>query len=109
MRCHRTHNVRELDSVVRGALLAGRERLGMADLPDRIGRVRHGRQGVASKVVADPRARVEAALRRHRGNVRQASRDLGMARGHLYRLLGRWDLSPDSFRAGTRVAPRRGA
>jgi transcriptional regulator of acetoin/glycerol metabolism len=39
-----------------------------------------------------------SALQVHHGNVRQVARALGMARGHVYRLLKKLNLDPAAFR-----------
>ncbi len=39
------------------------------------------------------------ALSRHKGNVRRISQELGIARGHLYRMLAAFGLNPDAYRA----------
>jgi DNA-binding NtrC family response regulator len=93
-------NVRELDGVLRAAVLTDPSRIQLEHLPDRIRAcVRrapaepfslHGNQ--------TPRDRFEAALRAHGGNVRRASQALGIARGHAYRLLRRWNIELASFR-----------
>jgi transcriptional regulator of acetoin/glycerol metabolism len=102
-------NIRELDNVVRAAMLRGEAELGFAQLPERIQQVLHRARGkIAStqKVpLGDQRAQIEDALLVHRGNVRRASLALGIARSHLYRLMARWNLELDSFRAGAPHAP----
>jgi DNA-binding NtrC family response regulator len=46
------------------------------------------------------REAIVTALIAHGGNVRRASLDLGLARGHLYRLLRRFGVTPDDYRRG---------
>jgi len=49
------------------------------------------------------RERLHDALTRHRGNVRRVGQELGIARGHLYRLLAGFGLNPDVYRG--KVSP----
>ena len=52
-------------------------------------------------------ARISVAV--HQGNVRRVASSLGLARGHVYRLLKRFDLEPASYRsAGSNGAERPG-
>jgi DNA-binding NtrC family response regulator len=103
-------NVRELDNVVRAAALRDAVTLAFDHLPERIQQaLRRARGDVATAGVApgtgDRRTQIEEALRLHGGNVRRASQSLGLARSHVYRLIERWHLDPDRFRApGTDVA-----
>jgi DNA-binding NtrC family response regulator len=52
----------------------------------------------ASSEGEEMRERVVGALQAHQGNVRRVASALGIGRGHLYRLLKRFDLEPGSFR-----------
>jgi DNA-binding NtrC family response regulator len=102
-------NVRELDNVVRGLALRGGP-VALADLPHHLQAQLRDARRIAEETRAAPpehdlRARVVAALEHHRGNVRQASTTLGVARGHMYRLLKRLALEPGAYRErGTTVA-----
>ncbi len=97
------HNVRELDHVVRTASIVDRDALDLPALPDAIAaRLLEARR--ASAVVprvlhADRRSEIEAVLRDTGGNIRRAAHALGIARGHLYRLLARWEVDPESYRS----------
>ena len=100
------HNLRELDHLVRQLALRPRGTVQLADLPPTM------RPALATAPAArsgfrfvddDRRSAIEEALVIHRGNVRQASRALGVARSHVYRLLKRWNLDPTRFR-GTPIA-----
>ena len=83
-------NIRELERVVRA--LALRDTVELCDLPLQIQRKRAS-SGDAM------RDRVVEALEAHQGNVRRVAVALRMARGHVYRLLKRFDLEPSSFRS----------
>jgi two-component system NtrC family response regulator len=99
-------NVRELDHALRAAALVDRNRLELEALPDAIReRLRDARRisvPALKPAPGDARAEVEAALVEHRGNLRRVATTLGIARGHLYRLLKRWELDPAAFRGGAR-------
>jgi transcriptional regulator of acetoin/glycerol metabolism len=96
------HNIRELDNLVRTLSLRGPS-IDLEELPQHLqATLREARRETEAPVRAvagddDTRARIVAALREHRGNVRRVAVALGMARGHLYRLL-KHDLDPASFR-----------
>ena len=96
------HNVRELDHVLRAASLVDRDTLTLDALPEAIrARLLEARRAsaIVPRIVhADRRSEIEAVLRDNRGNVRRAAHALGIARGHLYRLLARWEVDPASFR-----------
>jgi DNA-binding NtrC family response regulator len=98
-------NLRELDTVLRNAaLVTSGSSIGFRDLPEPVrAPLTRARGGEASSArveaeALDLRPRIERALAAHKGNVRQASRALGLSRGHIYRLLKRFELDPDSFR-----------
>jgi len=99
-------NVRELDHALRAAALVDRAALELDALPDAIReRLRDARRisvPAIKPAPGDARAEVEAALVEHRGNLRRVASSLGIARGHLYRLLKRWALDPAAFRGGGR-------
>lgn len=111
------HNIRELDNLVRAVSVRGSS-VDLADLPQHLQaplrEARRAPRGEADARVRPSssdamRLRVVAALREHRGNVRRVAITLGLARGHVYRLLKRHDLDPASFRgAGPDGAPGRG-
>nr|BDT32708.1 sigma 54-interacting transcriptional regulator [Myxococcus sp. MH1] len=103
-------NVRELLVEVRGAvqkaLAEGSRRVSSVHLGSGAGTAfGDGEAGPAARELSakaktlegEERARVEAALRTHSGNVSAAARELGMHRTTLRRLLERWDL-PSSER-----------
>jgi len=99
-------NIRELDHALRAAGLVDRDALELEALPDAIReRLRDARRisvPAIKPVPGDARAEVEAALVEHRGNLRRVANSLGIARGHLYRLLKRWALDPATYRGGAR-------
>ncbi len=108
------HNIRELDNLVRALALRGRT-ADLADLPQHLqAQLREARRGTSARLEArattgDMRERVVEALQLHQGNVRRVASTLGLARGHVYRLLKRFDLEPGSFRSpGANGAERRG-
>ncbi len=108
------HNIRELDHVLRAAALTDASTLDLEALPERIqALLRERRASVLTAAIEPPpttapairsvpiyeqREQVERALREHGGNVRSVARSLGIARGHLYRVLKRWNLDPATFR-----------
>jgi len=106
------HNIRELDHALRTAALVDPAVLDLEALPEPVRaclRDARARVAVSSKAARiDLRADVEAALRMHRGNLRRVALALGIARGHLYRLLKRWDLDPAAFRSPAGTAPALG-
>ena len=99
-------NVRELLQVVRAAATVAGAAIEPAHLPDRL------QAGFRRGTTAPPavqqdeitRAGLEELLRRHLGNLRQVSKELGIARTRVYRLLKKWALDPDAYRAGTAAA-----
>ncbi len=103
-------NVRELDSVLRAAVLAHADRISLASLPSRVReRSRPRRVREPSQPLDAPgpitwatagRARVVHALTENRGNARRTAKDLGISRNHLYRLFRRWGIDPQRFRDG---------
>ena len=104
-------NIRELDHALRAAAIANPRVIELDALPARIAAgLRTRRVEVAAPAAVSPvraetlydqRDTIERALREHRGNVQQVARSIGMARGHLYRALRRWNLDPAVFRAPT--------
>jgi len=104
------YNVRELDHTLRAATVeAAGETIELEHLPAPIrgaaARSRPGADGFAAASVSPGVARkgaVFAALRDHGGNVRRASESLGLSRGHVYRLITRFDIDLDSIRRGAR-------
>jgi DNA-binding NtrC family response regulator len=97
------HNIRELDHALRAAALVDAAAIDLPALPEPIRACLHAAREVESEmppqpVATDRRSAIEAALREHRGNLRRVAHTLGIARGHLYRLLKRWDLDPGAFR-----------
>ncbi len=112
-------NTRELDRVLRTIALSRPTQIEFSDLPESMQqRLRSARGAVADRAAGgasdggsdeDLRTKVERSLAAHHGNVRQASASCGIARGHFYRLLERWELDPKAYRAGgTKVARGRG-
>ena len=96
-------NIRELDHALRAAALVDTAVLDLPALPEPIRACLHVAREVeeptATQAIAvDQRSAIEAALREHRGNLRRVAHTLGIARGHLYRLLKRWELDPAAFR-----------
>jgi DNA-binding NtrC family response regulator len=90
------HNVRELDGVLRQIAAADRAELTLDQLPERI---RRTVTRPASEPPSDTlRTRLTDAIRRNAGNVRRASQELGIARGHVYRLIHRWSIPVSEFR-----------
>ncbi len=108
------HNIRELDHALRAAALVDLDVLDLKALPDTIqSNLRDARDATAASKppVAAPidlRGDVEAALRLHHGNLRRVALTLGIARGHLYRLLKRWDLDLAAFRTPPGMGPALG-
>ena len=99
-------NVRELLQVVRAAATVAGASIEPGHLPDRI---QAGfRRGTTAPLVAPTeeltRDALDALLRRHLGNLRQVSKELGIARTRVYRLLKKWALDPDAYRTGTPAA-----
>jgi DNA-binding NtrC family response regulator len=96
-------NVRELDLALRHAIARSPERFELEHLPGEICREFRTSTGVRAAPL-DTRTRrltrleLDAALNRHRGNVRQVAIALGIPRSSLYRFLERWELSPDAHR-----------
>jgi transcriptional regulator of acetoin/glycerol metabolism len=96
-------NVRELDNTLRQAMIQTVGGIVLERLPERVQHALHRARhcpASATTAPADLKARLEEALQVHRGNVRRASLALGLARGHVYRLLRRWELDPGAFRRG---------
>lgn len=105
-------NVRELDNVLRTATLESSALITLENLPERIHSRWFSRRAEVSTRITPPdrdgdelRKRVEHELGQSNGNIRHAALAVGVARGHLYRLLRRWNLRPQDFRRGTKVAP----
>jgi DNA-binding NtrC family response regulator len=107
------HNVRELETVVRSAALTSGAELGFGDLPERIREHLHRRRNPGRPVARAPQlARSEDgrqlfidAMTTWSGNMRRVSRELGISRGHAYRLLRRWSLDPARFRRPSSRGP----
>jgi DNA-binding NtrC family response regulator len=105
------HNIRELDHALRAAALVDPAVVDLAALPAAIRRCLHDARDseVASQpsttATIDRRTQVEAALREHNGNLRRVAHALGIARGHLYRLLKRWELDPETYRLPPGTGP----
>jgi DNA-binding NtrC family response regulator len=97
------HNIRELDNLVRVLALRG-SRIELVDLPRHIQtQVYEARRESSPALRAQSeddvaRARLVASLQAHHGNVRRVALSLGIARGHLYRLLKKFSLEPKAFR-----------
>jgi hypothetical protein len=97
------HNIRELDHALRTAALVDPRVLDLDALPDAIqAGLRDARTAAsAPRTTASPvdlRGQIEASLQLHRGNLRRVGFTLGISRGHLYRLLKRWNLDPSKYR-----------
>jgi DNA-binding NtrC family response regulator len=92
-------NVRELKNIATQLRIQGqdRESLGI-DLVEE--RLRQPISRAEQAPVELNQDRVRQALRTSRGRVAAAARDLGCSRRHLYRLMERFELDPDTFRAG---------
>jgi DNA-binding NtrC family response regulator len=97
------HNIRELDNLVRTLAL----HTGAIDLDALPRHLQVQLREARRETVIAPRARSSddelrarliAALRAHRGNVRRVAATLAMARGHVYRVLKRFDLELLPFR-----------
>jgi hypothetical protein len=107
------HNVRELETVVRSAALTAGAELGFGDLPERIREHLHRRRNPGPPAARAPqlsrsedgRQRFIDALTAWSGNMRRVSRELGISRGHAYRLLRRWSLDPARFRRPSSRGP----
>jgi transcriptional regulator with GAF, ATPase, and Fis domain len=107
-------NVRQLDHALQAAAVNAAGAVGIDGLRDEIRDGWRRRRGVATAPVArttpapaaaDLRDRLIAALREHAGNVRRTCAALGLARGHVYRLMDRFQIDPKQYRAGgTRLA-----
>jgi DNA-binding NtrC family response regulator len=95
-------NVRELDNALRQAALTNPSQIDLAELPSRVQeRLARARVPATAATASDgevTRERLERALSEHHGNVRRAAQSLGIARGHFYRLLERWNVDPNLFR-----------
>jgi transcriptional regulator with PAS, ATPase and Fis domain len=84
------HNAREIHNVIEAALaLAGADPIDVTHLPDL-----HDEPADDAAL----RARLEALLVAHRGNVSQIARELGKARMQIQRWLKRYSLDPEAFR-----------
>jgi DNA-binding NtrC family response regulator len=99
------HNVRELETVVRGAALAASAEIGLDHLPQRLRDNLHRLRDAGKPAPRSPNApSAESrqafidALAATAGNLRRVSRELGISRGHVYRLLRRWGIDPAAFR-----------
>ena len=106
------HNIRELDHALRAAALVDGATVDLAALPLSIRQCLHDARDTevsarppTSPPTIDRRIEIEAALREHRGNLRRVAHALGIARGHLYRLLKRWDLDPEAYRLPPGTGP----
>jgi DNA-binding NtrC family response regulator len=105
------HNIRELDHALRAAALVDKAAIDLPALPAPIRECLHRARDAEAAAprppapTVDRRAEIESALREHRGNMRRVAHSLGIARGHLYRLLRRWDLDPEAFRAPPGAEP----
>jgi DNA-binding NtrC family response regulator len=95
-------NVRELDGVMRAALLGSGDEIDLPALPapirEPLHRARQGPPAPKPAAAGDLRARLEQALDQHRGNVRRVCQAVGISRGHFYRLLKQWDLDLARYR-----------
>jgi DNA-binding NtrC family response regulator len=96
-------NVRELDSVLRHALLAGEGAITLSSLRARFDVTRDmplvPGGGNTPRPTGDAlRAVIEEALRHHRGNIRRVCAEIGLSRTHAYRLLKRWGLDVEDYR-----------
>jgi DNA-binding NtrC family response regulator len=94
-------NVRELDAVLRGAMLGGGDQLTFDMLPARLREhLQRARLGPAPGPPprSGTRGELEEALRANAGNVRRTSQALGIARAHVYRLAERWSINLATFR-----------
>jgi transcriptional regulator of acetoin/glycerol metabolism len=104
------HNIRELDHSLRAAALVDAAAIDLPALPAAIRECLHNARTVEAAAPQPPstidrRAEVEAALREHRGNLRRVAHALGIARGHLYRLLRRWELDAEAYRLPRGTGP----
>lgn len=85
------HNARELDKAIEAALaLVEGDELDVAQLPQPASRELPGD--------AAARARLEALLAAHRGNISQVAREMGKARMQIQRWLKRFGLDPEAFK-----------
>ncbi len=99
---HWPQNVRELDGILRAALLIDGATIRLEHLPPSL-RGRSAEPLLEQRAVAAPdddapRARLVRALEKHGGNVRRASLEMGIGRGQVYRWIARWSIDLTTFR-----------
>jgi DNA-binding NtrC family response regulator len=105
------HNIRELEHTLRAAALVDTARLDVDALPAAIQEPLREARRLATEIErtrrpGERRDEIEAALVQHDGNLRRVAHSLGIARGHLYRLMKRWNLEAATYRrAGTGTNP----
>jgi DNA-binding NtrC family response regulator len=109
-------NIRELDHILRQATLRPGAELTLDALPrsliattiaassPQLGQIATMKPSgdttgdMSGDLQVDLRQRLEGALRRHRGNVRRASQELNISRGHVYRLIQKWSIAVTELR-----------
>ena len=113
--CAWAQNVRQLDNALQSAALSATGTLQLCDLPDtvRLHWEQARRAGVGPGATPEPPKKdieesLRDALRQTGGNVRLAAVQLSMARGHMYRLMKRWQIDPNDYRTGTGIATAPG-
>jgi transcriptional regulator with AAA-type ATPase domain len=97
------YNVRELAQALEAALaVAGDRAIELADLPRALREPSAPpgapAPGPAAPAAQDPRAALEAALRRHEGNITAVARALGTSRSQVRRLAERFGIDLATFR-----------
>jgi DNA-binding NtrC family response regulator len=103
-------NVRELAQVLRAAATIATGPIELVHLPERIQagfRRTANTPAVSSETRELSRNLLDELLRRHAGNLRRVSQEIGIARTRLYRLLKQWSLDPAEYRSGMHAAPPR--
>ncbi len=90
------HNAREVDKVIEAALALARDEPGQADVTIDVAHL--PRPAAEDPDDAALRARLDALLAEHRGNISQVARDLGKARMQIQRWLKRFALDPARYR-----------
>jgi pSer/pThr/pTyr-binding forkhead associated (FHA) protein len=97
------HNVRELEQAIASAIALAGDELQLQHLP---ASVRSAAAGAPARAAAPPRhvdrARLEALLAEHRGNVTRVADALATSRSQVRRLAARFALQLDQYRSGPR-------